>query len=57
VNHFAFTKAETTIVLFGVGPVDFTYVNAADDPMGVTEQERPRDFGTSVDVRARAPGR
>jgi hypothetical protein len=31
-NHFAFTKQETTIVLFGQGPVDFKYVNAADDP-------------------------
>ena len=36
-NHFAFTKAETTIVLFGVGPVDFRYVNPADDPRGVTK--------------------
>ena len=31
-NHFAFTKSETTIVLFGLGPVGFTYVNPADDP-------------------------
>lgn len=31
-NHFAFTKSETTIVLFGIGPVGFKYVNAADDP-------------------------
>jgi len=31
-NHFAFTKSETTIVLYGIGPVDFKYVNAADDP-------------------------
>jgi quercetin dioxygenase-like cupin family protein len=31
-NHFAFTKSETTIVLFGIGPVGFTYVNPADDP-------------------------
>ena len=34
-SHFAFTKAETTIVLVGVGPVDFKYVNPADDPRGV----------------------
>ena len=34
-NHFAFTKTETTIVLFGVGPLDFRYVNPADDPRGV----------------------
>jgi quercetin dioxygenase-like cupin family protein len=31
-NHFAFTKRETTILLYGTGPVDFKYVNAADDP-------------------------
>jgi quercetin dioxygenase-like cupin family protein len=31
-NHFAYTKAETTIVLFGMGPVDLKYVNPQDDP-------------------------
>jgi quercetin dioxygenase-like cupin family protein len=32
-NHFAYTGAqETTIVLYGLGPVDFKYVNPADDP-------------------------
>jgi quercetin dioxygenase-like cupin family protein len=31
-NHFAYTTAETTIVLYGVGPVEFNYVNPADDP-------------------------
>jgi quercetin dioxygenase-like cupin family protein len=31
-NHYAYTKAETTVVLFGQGPVEFKYVNAADDP-------------------------
>jgi quercetin dioxygenase-like cupin family protein len=31
-NHFAYTAAETTIVLYGVGPVEFKYVNPADDP-------------------------
>lgn len=32
-NHFAFTTTEeTTIVLFGQGPVEFKYVNPADDP-------------------------
>ena len=31
-NHFAYTKGETTIVLYGQGPVDFKYVKAADDP-------------------------
>lgn len=32
VNHYAFTKAETTILLFGIGPVEFKYVNPNDDP-------------------------
>jgi len=32
-NHFAFTTAgETTLVLFGMGPVEFNYVNPSDDP-------------------------
>ena len=31
-NHFAYTRSETTIVLFGQGPVEFKYVNPADDP-------------------------
>jgi quercetin dioxygenase-like cupin family protein len=31
-DHFAFTKAETVIMLYGTGPVDFKYVNPADDP-------------------------
>jgi len=31
-NHYAFTTQETTIVLYGVGPVEFKYVNPADDP-------------------------
>jgi len=32
-NHFAYTgAAEATIVLYGIGPVDFKYVNPADDP-------------------------
>ena len=33
VNHFAYAGAqETTIVLYGQGPVEFKYVNPADDP-------------------------
>jgi quercetin dioxygenase-like cupin family protein len=33
VNHFAFTRdEETTIVLYGDGPVEFNYVNPNDDP-------------------------
>jgi quercetin dioxygenase-like cupin family protein len=32
-NHYAFTATEeTTIVLYGQGPVEFKYVNPADDP-------------------------
>jgi quercetin dioxygenase-like cupin family protein len=31
-NHFAYTKKETIIQLHGQGPVDFKYVNPADDP-------------------------
>ena len=32
-NHFVYTgAAETTIVLYGVGPVEFKYVNPSDDP-------------------------
>jgi quercetin dioxygenase-like cupin family protein len=31
-NHYAFTNEPTTIVLYGIGPVDFKYVNPADDP-------------------------
>jgi quercetin dioxygenase-like cupin family protein len=31
-NHFAFTTSESTIVLYGQGPVEFKYVNPSDDP-------------------------
>jgi quercetin dioxygenase-like cupin family protein len=31
-NHFAYTTTEATIVLYGQGPVEFNYVNPADDP-------------------------
>jgi mannose-6-phosphate isomerase-like protein (cupin superfamily) len=32
-NHFAYTTGqETTIILYGQGPVEFKYVNPADDP-------------------------
>lgn len=34
-NHFAYTTAPTTIVLYGQGPVEFKYVNPADDPRSV----------------------
>jgi len=39
-NHFAYTKAETTIVLYGQGPVEFKYVNPADDPRNKTATDR-----------------
>ena len=33
VNHFAYTdNDEVIILLHGMGPVDFKYVNPADDP-------------------------
>jgi quercetin dioxygenase-like cupin family protein len=31
-NHYAYTKQETTILLYGMGPVEFKYVNPQDDP-------------------------
>jgi quercetin dioxygenase-like cupin family protein len=31
-RHFAYTTQESTIVLFGQGPVEFNYVNPTDDP-------------------------
>jgi quercetin dioxygenase-like cupin family protein len=31
-NHYAYTAQETTIVLYGQGPVEFKYVNPSDDP-------------------------
>jgi len=40
-NHFAYTTGdETTIVLFGVGPVEFKYVNPSDDPRNATKTTR-----------------
>lgn len=35
-NHFAYTTGETTIVLYGQGPVEFKYVNPAEDPRNAT---------------------
>jgi quercetin dioxygenase-like cupin family protein len=31
-NHYAYTKEATTILVYGTGPVEFIYVNPADDP-------------------------
>ena len=40
-NHFAYTAGEgATIVLYGVGPVEFKYVNPADDPRTVKSASR-----------------
>ncbi|MGA9462775.1 MAG: cupin domain-containing protein [Terracidiphilus sp.] len=37
-NHYAFTtEDETIIVLYGQGPVEFKYVNPADDPRNARE--------------------
>jgi quercetin dioxygenase-like cupin family protein len=38
-NHFVYTTGETTIVLYGVGPVEFKYVNPSDDPRTATAQQ------------------
>lgn len=32
VNHYVYTKDEVIILLHGMGPVDFIYVDPADDP-------------------------
>ncbi len=39
-NHFAFTKDETTVLLYGQGPVDFKYVNPSEDPRTKTSTSR-----------------
>ena len=31
-NHFAYAAKPTTIIVYGIGPVEFKYVNPADDP-------------------------
>lgn len=50
-NHFAFTRGEeTTIVLYGMGPVEFTYVNPSDDPRnqpGRTTTSSTKGAGTN----------
>ena len=33
-HHFAWTKGETIVQIYGIGPWGFTYVNPADDPRG-----------------------
>jgi quercetin dioxygenase-like cupin family protein len=39
-NHFAYTAEETTIVLYGIGPVEFKYANPSDDPRAAAVQSR-----------------
>jgi quercetin dioxygenase-like cupin family protein len=40
-NHFAYTTTkETTIVLYGQGPVEFKYVNPADDPRNTRGEKK-----------------
>jgi quercetin dioxygenase-like cupin family protein len=39
-NHFAYSKTETTILLYGQGPVEFKYVNPADDPRTKTTSRK-----------------
>jgi quercetin dioxygenase-like cupin family protein len=39
-NHFAYTAAESTIVLYGIGPVEFKYVNPSDDPRNAKTSTR-----------------
>jgi quercetin dioxygenase-like cupin family protein len=41
-NHFAYTTMETTIVLYGIGPVEFKYVNPADDPRNAKSSTAPQ---------------
>jgi quercetin dioxygenase-like cupin family protein len=38
-NHFSYTTQESTIVLFGMGPVEFKYVNPADDPRNAKKSQ------------------
>ena len=38
-NHYAFTTQESTIVLFGTGPVEFKYVNPNDDPRNTKKSQ------------------
>jgi quercetin dioxygenase-like cupin family protein len=42
-DHVAYTKDETTIVLYGQGPVEFKYVNPGDDPRTKTATSPKRD--------------
>ena len=40
-NHFAYTSVEETmIILYGQGPVEFKYVNPADDPRNTRGEKK-----------------
>jgi quercetin dioxygenase-like cupin family protein len=39
-NHFAYTTSESTIVLYGIGPVEFKYVDPNDDPRNTKTSSR-----------------
>jgi quercetin dioxygenase-like cupin family protein len=39
-NHFAYTTSESTIVLYGIGPVEFKYVDPNDDPRNTKSSSR-----------------
>jgi quercetin dioxygenase-like cupin family protein len=39
-NHFAYTKGEASVLLYGMGPVEFKYVNPGDDPRTRTSSSR-----------------
>lgn len=39
-NHFAYTTQESTLVLYGMGPVEFKYVNPSDDPRNMKSTSR-----------------
>ena len=41
-HSLAFTRSETIIVLYGQGPVDFNYVDPADDPRTKTSTRASR---------------
>ena len=48
-NHFAYTTAPTTIVLYGQGPVEFKYVNPSDDPRNKKTTARPEESSPAQD--------
>ena len=45
-NHFAYTTGtETTIVLYGMGPVEFTYVESSRRPAKCKNGDEVEDCG------------